>query len=232
MPDTIANNGTAVPDMSRAAAKAIYPNGGRNRTAARVQAALLRGLVGLAAALTAAVLLFLIGYILVNGIPNLKPSLFAWEYNSENVSLMPALINTLLMTAFSLVIATPLGIFAAIWLVEYAHRGSKLVRLVRLTTETLQGIPSIVYGLFGMLFFVTRLHWGYSLIAGAPCSASCSPPPCRASCRASSSASAASSARPPRSSSPPAPWRRSPASPSPAARSPSICMCSPARRCT
>ena len=85
-------------------------------------------------------LLFLIGYILVNGIPNLKPSLFAWEYNSENVSLMPALINTLLMTAFSLVIATPLGIFAAIWLVEYAHRGSKLVRLVRLTTETLQGI--------------------------------------------------------------------------------------------
>ena len=167
MPDTIANNGTAVPDMSRAAAKAIYPNGGRNRTAARVQAALLRGLVGLAAALTAAVLLFLIGYILVNGIPNLKPSLFAWEYNSENVSLMPALINTLLMTAFSLVIATPLGIFAAIWLVEYAHRGSKLVRLVRLTTETLQGIPSIVYGLFGMLFFVTQLHWGYSLIAGA-----------------------------------------------------------------
>ena len=153
--------------MSRAAAKAIYPNGGRNRTAARVQAALLRGLVGLAAALTAAVLLFLIGYILVNGIPNLKPSLFAWEYNSENVSLMPALINTLLMTAFSLVIATPLGIFAAIWLVEYAHRGSKLVRLVRLTTETLQGIPSIVYGLFGMLFFVTQLHWGYSLISGA-----------------------------------------------------------------
>lgn len=142
MPDTIANNGTAVPDMSRAAAKAIFPNGGRNRTAARVQAALLRGLVGLAAALTAAVLLFLIGYILVNGIPNLKPSLFAWEYNSENVSLMPALINTLLMTAFSLVIATPLGIFAAIWLVEYAHRGSKLVRLVRLTTETLQGTRS------------------------------------------------------------------------------------------
>ena len=80
---------------------------------------------------------------------------------------MPALINTLLMTAFSLVIATPLGIFAAIWLVEYAHRGSKLVRLVRLTTETLQGIPSIVYGLFVMLFFVTKLHWGYSMIAGA-----------------------------------------------------------------
>ena len=71
------------------------------------------------------------------------------------------------MTAFALLIATPLGIFAAIWLVEYARRGSKLVKVVRVTTETLQGIPSIVYGLFGMLFFVTQLHWGYSMIAGA-----------------------------------------------------------------
>ena len=127
----------------------------------------IRLLCAAAALIVAAALLLVIGYILVTGIPHLKPSLFALEYNSENVSLMPALINTLLMTAFSLVIATPLGIFAAIWLVEYAHRGSKLVRLVRLTTETLQGIPSIVYGLFGMLFFVTQLHWGYSLIAGA-----------------------------------------------------------------
>lgn len=70
------------------------------------------------------------------------------------------------MTAFSLVCYAA-GHLCRIWLVEYAHRGSKLVRLVRLTTETLQGIPSIVYGLFGMLFFVTQLHWGYSLIAGA-----------------------------------------------------------------
>ena len=88
------------------------------------------------------------------------------SYNSDNVSLMPALINTILMTAFSLAIATPLGIFAAVWLVEYAKRGSKLVKVVRITTETLQGIPSIVYGLFGMLFFVMQLKWGYSLIAG------------------------------------------------------------------
>ena len=130
-------------------------------------AAVLKGLVYGAAVLTFAVLLFLIGYILVNGIPNLKPSLFEWTYNSDNVSLMPALINTILMTAFSLAIATPLGIFAAVWLVEYAKRGSKLVKVVRITTETLQGIPSIVYGLFGMLFFVMQLKWGYSLIAGA-----------------------------------------------------------------
>lgn len=154
-------------DMTYAKPHAFMPTGGSNRRAARVQAAALRWLVRMAALLTAAVLVFLIGYILVMGIPNLKPELFAWEYNSENVSLTPALINTVLMTAFSLAISTPLGIFAAIWLVEYAHRGSKLVKVVRVTTETLQGIPSIVYGLFGMLFFVTKLHWGYSMIAGA-----------------------------------------------------------------
>ena len=154
-------------DMTYAKPHEFMPTGGSNRRAARMQAAALRWLVRMAALLTAAVLVFLIGYILVMGIPNLKPELFAWEYNSENVSLTPALINTVLMTAFSLAISTPLGIFAAIWLVEYAHRGSKLVKVVRVTTETLQGIPSIVYGLFGMLFFVTKLHWGYSMIAGA-----------------------------------------------------------------
>ena len=153
--------------MSKANAHMVFPSGNQNRKAARIQAAALRWLVRIAALLTAAVLLFLIGYILVMGIPNLKPSLFEWEYNSESVSLVPSLITTVLMTAFSLLIATPLGIFAAIWLVEYARRGNRLVRVVRITTETLQGIPSIVYGLFGMLFFVTQLHWGYSLIAGA-----------------------------------------------------------------
>lgn len=167
MPEITVGGSEKAASLGKVNARMVFPDGNRNRTAARVQAGILRWLVRLAALLTAAVLLFLIGYILVMGIPNLKPSLFEWEYNSENVSLMPALINTVLMTAFSLVIATPLGIFAAIWLVEYAKRGNKLVRVVRVTTETLQGIPSIVYGLFGMLFFVTQLHWGYSLIAGA-----------------------------------------------------------------
>lgn len=165
MPESAAAQTAA--DMTYAKPHEFMPAGGSNRRTARVQAAALRWLVRMAALLTAAVLVFLIGYILVMGIPNLKPELFAWEYNSENVSLTPALINTVLMTAFSLAISTPLGIFAAIWLVEYAHRGSKLVKVVRVTTETLQGIPSIVYGLFGMLFFVTKLHWGYSMIAGA-----------------------------------------------------------------
>lgn len=124
-------------------------------------------LIMLGAILTFSILLFLIFYILVNGLPHIKPSLFAWTYNSENVSVMPALINTVVMTFFSLLIAVPFGIFSAIFLVEYSGKGNKFVEVIRLTTETLSGIPSIVYGLFGMLFFVNTLEWGFSLMAGA-----------------------------------------------------------------
>lgn len=124
-------------------------------------------LVMFGAILTFLVLIFLIVYILVHGVPYLKPSLFSLHYTSENASLMPALINTVIMTGLSLLIAVPLGIFAAIFLVEYAKRGNKFMGVIRLTTETLSGIPSIVYGLFGMLFFVNTLGWGFSLLAGA-----------------------------------------------------------------
>ena len=124
-------------------------------------------LVMFSAIITFTVLIFLIVYILVHGVPYLKPSLFSLHYNSENASLMPALINTVIMTFFSLLIAVPLGIFSAIFLVEYAKRGNRFVNVIRLTTETLQGIPSIVYGLFGMLFFVTTCHWGFSILACA-----------------------------------------------------------------
>lgn len=120
-----------------------------------------------AAIVTFSVLIFLVAYILVKGIPYLTPSLFSLEYTSDNVSLMPSLINTFIMTALSLVIAAPLGIFAAIYLVEYAKKGNKLVQIIRITAETLSGIPSIVFGLFGMLFFVTALKWKMSLLAGA-----------------------------------------------------------------
>ena len=124
-------------------------------------------LVMLAAVVTFAVLVFLIAYILVRGVPYLTPSLFALKYNSDNVSLMPAVVNTLLMILMSLLLAVPFGIFAAIYLVEYAKKGNKLVSVVRVTAETLSGIPSIVYGLFGMLFFVTTLKWSYSMLSGA-----------------------------------------------------------------
>lgn len=128
---------------------------------------LLLLLVVAAAIITVAVLLYLVAYILIHGVPYLKPGLFALEYNSDNVSMLPAMINTLEMTLFSLLFAVPLGIGAAVYLVEYASKGSKLVKVVRITAETLTGIPSIIYGLFGMLFFVTYLHWGYSMLAGA-----------------------------------------------------------------
>lgn len=124
-------------------------------------------LVMLSALITFSVLIFLIAYILIHGVPYLKPSLFSLHYSSENASLMPALVNTIIMTLLSLLIAVPLGIFSAIFLVEYAKRGNKFIEVIRLTTETLQGIPSIVYGLFGMLFFVTTCGWGFSILAGA-----------------------------------------------------------------
>ena len=133
----------------------------------KLQSVILRTLVYTAAFITFGVLICLIAYILIKGIPNLSLDLFRFEYNSENVSLFPALINTVVMTALSLVIAVPLGVFSAIYLVEYAKRGNKIVGLIRLTAETLSGIPSIVYGLFGFLLFVTAFSWGYSLLAGA-----------------------------------------------------------------
>lgn len=135
--------------------------------AAKLQSVLLRFMVRFAAVFTAAVLVCIIVYILIKGVPNLSPDLFALEYNSENVSLFPALVNTVTMTLVSLLIAVPLGVFSAVYLVEYAKRGNKLVTAVRITTETLSGIPSIVYGLFGSLLFVAKLKWGYSMLAGA-----------------------------------------------------------------
>ena len=122
--------------------------------------------VTVSAVITVGVLGALVIYILANGIMNLSPELFAWKYTTENVSMLPAIINTFLMTALSLLIAVPIGICSAIYLVEYAKRGNKLVSIVRITTETLSGIPSIVYGLFGYMAFVRWLDWGYSLMAG------------------------------------------------------------------
>ena len=127
----------------------------------------LRLLTHGAAALSVLALGFLVGYILVKGLPNLRPELFALRYTSENQSMLPAIVNTLSMTVLALVLSVPVGIGAAIYLTEYAHRGNRLVRLVRVTTETLSGIPSIVYGLFGMLLFNQRLHLGYSMLSGA-----------------------------------------------------------------
>ena len=121
----------------------------------------------LAAFLTAGVVVFLIVYVLVTGIPHITPELFAWEWTTRNQSMMPAIINTLCLTVLALLLAVPAGVGGAIYMVEYAGRGNKLVKLVRLTAETLQGIPSIVYGIFGYVFFNIALGWGFSLLSGA-----------------------------------------------------------------
>ena len=121
----------------------------------------------LAAGITVLVLGFLVGYVLIRGVPNLRTEMFSLQYTSDNQSMLPAILNTCTMTLLALLAAVPFGIGAAVYLAEYAKKGSKIVALVRVTTETLSGIPSIVYGLFGMLFFSEKLHFGYSMLSGA-----------------------------------------------------------------
>ncbi|MCD8232138.1 MAG: phosphate ABC transporter permease PstA [Clostridiales bacterium] len=127
---------------------------------------ILKILVYIAAVFTIFMLGYLIIYILVKGIPNLTLELFSLKYTSDNVSMLPSIINTLIMIGVALLISVPVGVFSAIYLVEYAKKGNKLVKVIRMMAETLTGIPSIVYGLFGMLFFVNFLKMGYSLLAG------------------------------------------------------------------
>lgn len=128
---------------------------------------LLRILVTLSAVITAGVVLFLIGYILYHGVPNLTmPGLFSWKFTAENQSMMPAIINTVIMIVLTLMLAVPIGVFAAIYLVEYSKRSNRFVKIIRVTAETLSGIPSIVYGLFGYIVFVITLGWSFTLLSG------------------------------------------------------------------
>ena len=127
----------------------------------------LRILVTLSAVITAGVVLFLIGYILYHGVPNLTlPGLFSWKFTAENQSMMPAIINTVIMIVLTLMLAVPIGVFAAIYLVEYSKRGNRFLKIIRVTAETLSGIPSIVYGLFGYIVFVITLGWSFTLLSG------------------------------------------------------------------
>lgn len=133
----------------------------------KIEAVLWRFLVNLAAILTMVVLLFIVIYILVKGIPNLSLGLFSLHYTTDNQSIMPSLLHTVELTIMGLLLAVPLGVFAAVFMNEYAKKGSKLVALTGITSETLTGIPSIVYGLFGLLFFVEACHLRKTLLAGA-----------------------------------------------------------------
>ena len=128
---------------------------------------ILFGFVYLAAFVSFLMIAFIISYILVKGVPHLNKGLFSLTYTTDNVSLLPALINTVFITILTLLIAVPIGIGGSIYLTEYAKRDNPIVNIIRIATETLSGIPSIIYGLFGALFFVKYAHFGLSLLSGA-----------------------------------------------------------------
>lgn len=144
----------------------VSTNSSKNLRKNKTKSRIIKGFIYLMAFITLAVLFYLIIYMLVSGIPHLKPSMFSNHYTSKNVSMMPSIKTTIMLVLLTLLIASPIGIFTAIYLSEYSKKNSKVVTLIRLATETLSGIPSIVYGLFGMLLFVMRLKFRYSLISG------------------------------------------------------------------
>lgn len=133
----------------------------------RMEGKVLRVLVTAAALVTLGCFVGVVGYTVFRGVPYINADMFRWKYTSDNMSVLPSLISTVLITLVGLLVSAPIGIFGAVYLVEYAPRGSRLASFFRLTTETLSGIPSIVYGLFGMLFFVFALGWDYSILSGA-----------------------------------------------------------------
>ena len=126
----------------------------------------LRLLVWAAGALVIALSLFVVAYILVRGIPQLNAGLFSLEHTEGSSSVIPALANTLFVLCATVAVALPVGTGAAVYLSEYARSGGLIVRVIRIALQTLSLIPSIVYGLFGFLFFATFLRWGFSLLSG------------------------------------------------------------------
>lgn len=127
----------------------------------------LKALCWLSGFITVGCLMLIVLFICINGIPHLKPSLFAVKYTTQNVSMLHAIINTLTMTALALLFSVPVGVMGGIYLAEYAKPGSRLVKVIRVTAETLAGIPSIVYALFGLLAFVVTFKIGISILSGA-----------------------------------------------------------------
>ena len=128
----------------------------------------MRILMGAAAAITAALVLFLIAYVLVKGLPNVSWTLLstAPSYLSDRIGILPDLLNTLYIVIATLLIVLPLGVGAAIYLTEYAAN-RRIIGVIEYAAETLSGIPSIIYGLVGMLFFCQFLNMKTSLLAGA-----------------------------------------------------------------
>ena len=132
----------------------------------KIYIGLMRGVMIVCTALTAALVLFLLVYVLINGIPNITWELLSTKpsYLTERIGILPDILNTVYIVLATLVIVLPLGVGAAIYLTEYA-KNKKLVAMIEYAAETLSGIPSIIYGLVGMLLFSN--NFGTSLLAGA-----------------------------------------------------------------
>jgi len=146
----------------------MAPNNSLYRRPVRYKDNLLAVAIWVSAALTVAVLLLILGYVLINGLPHISWSFLTGPYKESTGQrgILPMIINTLYLVVLTLLIAAPVGISTAVYLTQYARQG-RMVRIIRFTTETLAGIPSIIYGLFGFALFVSLFKLGYSLLAGA-----------------------------------------------------------------
>lgn len=132
----------------------------------KLTSALSKLLVWFSGIFTVGILVFILFFILLRGIPKINMEFLFGKYNSETLSAFSSIVTTVEMIVISLAIAVPIGVFCAIYLAEYAKRGNKAVKIIRLAVDTLAGIPSIVYGLFGMIFFVNILGFRASVLSG------------------------------------------------------------------
>jgi len=132
----------------------------------KIKSLVFKTLVWLCGMLTVGILVYILLFILIRGVPNINMEFLFGEYNSESLSAFSSIVTTMEMIVISLLIAVPIGVFCAIYLTEYAKRGNKAVKVIRLAVDTLAGIPSIIYGLFGMIFFVNILGFRASVISG------------------------------------------------------------------
>ncbi|WP_326907440.1 phosphate ABC transporter permease PstA [Sedimentibacter sp. MB31-C6] len=132
----------------------------------KIKSVILQTVVWLCGIVTVGILIYIILFISLRGIPNINFNFLFGEYNSDTLSAFSSIVTTIEMIIISLLIAVPIGVFCSIYLTEYAKRGNKAVKVIRLAVDTLAGIPSIVYGLFGMIFFVKFLGFRASVLSG------------------------------------------------------------------
>lgn len=138
----------------------------RNLKKRKIISIMLKSAVWFCGILTVGILVYILLFILMRGIPNINMEFLFGEYNSETLSAFSSIVTTIEMIAISLAAAVPIGVFCAIYLTEYAKRGNRAVKVIRLAVDTLAGIPSIVYGLFGMILFVNLLGFRASILSG------------------------------------------------------------------